>query len=84
MTSISQVSIELGVAQGRSNLHPVLRELKLRKKMKARTQTTMHQSMPKSKVGLGGYICVIPGFGKENQGDQEFKVKCRDLEFEVG
>lgn len=72
------------MAQGRSNLHPVLRELILREKMKAKPQTSMHQSMPKSKVRHGGYICIIPIFRKYSQGDQEFKVKFRYIEFEVG
>lgn len=66
----------LGTVQERSNLYPALRELTLRKKMTARTQTSMHQSMPKSKVRHGGFIPVIPVLGK-------FKVKFRYVEWEV-
>lgn len=66
----------LGTVQERSNLHPALRELSLRKKMTARTQTPMHQSMPKSKVRPGGFKPVTPVLGK-------LKVKFRYIEWEV-
>lgn len=75
-TNISWVSAVLGTVQERSNLYPALRELTLRKKMTARTQTSMHQSMPKSKVRHGSSIPVTPVLGK-------FKVKFRYIEWEV-